>query len=109
MATGGRFARRFATSLCRGPSAGTARSPFRVRGRGRFGKAAPTLSPSPPLQPKSDVSDFGQSLSGKTRVRVQAGERAGRACGEALAPQWGPAADVICHAVAHHRYAAPAK
>ncbi len=44
---------------------------LRLRGRVRVGahtKIRASPPPPPPLQPKSDISDFGQSLSDRTRV-----------------------------------------
>src|SRR5262249_48249168 len=45
-------------------------------GGGRYGNAMPARTPSPPLQPKSDLSDFGQSIvpnSGKPEFGCKRG------------------------------------
>src|SRR5260370_37444967 len=51
--------------------ADSARPPPALAGEGQGGgtqKDSRLRTPSPPLQPKSDLSDFGQSICGRTRV-----------------------------------------
>jgi A/G-specific adenine glycosylase len=73
----------------------------RLRGRDREGAHTPCpITPSPTFQPKSDVSDFGQSIESPNSGKPEFGRKRGRERTELAAPA---AADLLAWYDRHRR------